>query len=108
MRIRLTGKQPPAFHRGDPNTDGVTDLSDAVTLIEFLFLQLESLPCLESGDTDNSGALDITDVISILNFLFLAGAALLPPGPAPLECGVDPDPALSIGNLGCEEYGRCN
>jgi hypothetical protein len=64
------------------------DLSDAITVLGFLFLgDPRSLECEKSADADDSGTLDLTDVLAILNHLFLAGPAPPPPFGA---CGADP------------------
>jgi len=95
------------FHRGDAEGDGAVDLSDAVFLIDSLFLGGPAPGCLESADGDNDGSVDLSDAIGILNFLFLAGAPPAPPGPPPLPCGRDPDPAGSPNALGCASYWAC-
>jgi hypothetical protein len=95
------------FHRGDPSGDGGTDLSDAVSLLDFLFTAGPAPGCLESADADNDGQVDLSDPIALLNFLFLAGAPPAPPGPAPLPCGPDPDSQGSPGDRGCRTYAAC-
>ena len=98
----------PAFHRGDPNDDGGMDLSDAVSVLGFLFLGGEAPGCLESADTNNDGAIDISDPISVLDYLFLGGPAPAEPGSPASACGLDPDPPGSPGNLGCQAYEHCS
>ena len=71
-----TGKKPI---RGDANLDGVIDLSDAITLLLYLFKGLEvSYP--EILDTNTDDTIDISDVIYLLNFLFTGG-----PPPQPIS-----------------------
>ena len=98
----------PSFHRGDPNSSGTSDISDAVSIFGYLFLGSESLTCLESADVNNSGEIDISDGITVLNWLFAGGQEPATPGPPPAVCGVDPDPAGSDGDLGCTAYTACN
>jgi parallel beta-helix repeat protein len=89
------------FVRGDSNADGATDLSDAVTILAFLFLDGSSnLGCEKSADANDSGALDISDAVYILSFLFLGGPA--PEQPFP-DCGPDP----TIDELTCESFVGC-
>jgi hypothetical protein len=83
------------FLRGDTDQSGELGLTDAVVLLQSLFLGAGELPCLDSGDSDDSGGLDLSDAISLLNFLFLGGGP--PPPPYPL-CGADP----TVDGLGCE------
>jgi hypothetical protein len=87
---RLVGSPPVGdnFLRGDPNGDRSVDLSDAVSIISYLFLG-GSIPggCLKSADVDDDGAVEITDGIYLLDFLFLDGQAIPAPYPA---CGPDP------------------
>ncbi len=97
----------PRFHRGDPNSSGTIDISDAISIFGFLFLGSPDPACLESADAQNDGTIDISDGISILNYLFGGGEPPAPPGPPPSPCGLDPDPPGSAGDLGCEGYSAC-
>ena len=85
------------FRRGDCNSDGGLNLSDAVCIFVGLFRGNQRFGCDKSTDADDSGFVNLTDGIFLLNFLFRAGDT--PPTPHP-DCGVDPsDDALT-----CEEY----
>ncbi len=95
------------FHRGDANADGRADVSDAVFLLDFLFLGGSAPTCIESADADNGGGVDISDAVYVLGFLFLGGPLPAAPGPPPEDCGFDPDPPGSSGALGCAEYAGC-
>ena len=75
------------FRRGDSNRDGDIDLSDAVNVLDHLFLGVGSLSCPDAADADDNGELNLTDPIRLLNHLFLGGASLPPPT---VEEGVDP------------------
>jgi len=97
----------PPFHRGDPNSDGATDISDAIGLLGFLFRGGIAPSCMDSADSNDDGAIDISDGISLLNYLFRHGPAPAHPGPTSAPCGRDKDPPGSPGNLGCESYGHC-
>lgn len=79
-----------AFIRGDLNTNGSVDISDALTILFELFIASQCDPCLDEGDADDNGLVQITDAIYVLDFLFLGGPA--PPAPFP-EAGPDPTPA---------------
>jgi hypothetical protein len=83
----------PTFIRGDANSDGVADISDAVAILGYLFLGTAAPPCLDAADSNDSGDVDLSDASSLLNHLFLGA----PPPPAPYPWpGTDPTPdALS-------------
>ena len=83
------------FLRGDFNMDGQVDISDAVSLLQHLYLGNPGT-CLDAGDVNNNEVLDITDAIRILAFLFQQGQAPESPFPKP---GIDPDGGAA---LGCE------
>jgi hypothetical protein len=99
-RICLEGPQPSPFRRGDANVDGTSDISDAVSILSYLFLGTEAVTCKKSADTNDDGALDTTDGVYLLEFLFRGGMA----PPQPLEdCGMDP----TKDELTCESFARC-
>jgi polyhydroxybutyrate depolymerase len=96
------------FLRGDPNSDGATDISDGVVIFGHLFLgNPAALSCRESADTNNDGTIDISDGIYLLSWLFTGGPEPAVPGPTAGPCGFDPDPPGSPGDLGCAEYPPC-
>ena len=68
-----------AFVRGDVNQDSSRDLSDAVAILSFLFLDADELSCPDAADVDDDGELLITDAVALLNFLFLGGRPLPEP-----------------------------
>ena len=41
---------PPLFARGDANGDGPVDITDAITVLDALFLGGGSLPCPNAAD----------------------------------------------------------
>ncbi|MBN1443499.1 MAG: hypothetical protein JXA90_12385, partial [Planctomycetes bacterium] len=66
--------------RGDANSDGSQDISDAIYILSCLFL---GGPCPTSAcaaDSNNDGSRDISDAVFLLSFLFLGGPA---PAPCP-------------------------
>jgi hypothetical protein len=87
-----------SFVRGDSNADGRADVSDAVYLLNWLFLSGPAPPCEDAADADDDGELAITDAIALLNALFVGAGALRPPYPEP---GVDP----TLDGLGCDGPG---
>lgn len=89
------------FRRGDANGDGEYDLSDAVSVLAFLFLGADAPRCTKAADTDDSGVLDISDGIYLLSFLFLGTERPVRPFPS---CGFDP----THDALTCEFYVGCD
>lgn len=92
----LAGTLPPApgFLRGDVNSDGGVDISDAVFGLSNLFAFGPAPECLDSANANGDGAYDIADMVYILSSLFVTGS---PPPVAPYpSCA----PALIV--LGCD------
>ena len=89
------------FLRGDANTDGRTELSDAVFLLNYLFLGGAAPPCGKAADANDDGKINIGDPMYFLYALFLwIGFSL--PRPYP-DCGLDP----TADSLTCEGYPPC-
>lgn len=90
----------PAFVRGDCNSDGeVTgDVTDAVYLLNFSFLNGRAPPCAAACDANGDGRFSgtVTDPVFLLNFTFLVG----PPPPRPFPCCGPGGPSDLA--LGCE------
>ncbi|MEC9352428.1 MAG: hypothetical protein VYD81_03855, partial [Planctomycetota bacterium] len=86
------------FYRGDADLNGDVDLSDAIFLLNFLFLGGAAPGCEDGADASDDGDLGLTDAIYILNFLFLGGSELPPPSPFNTCPGPDP----TEDGLGCE------
>jgi hypothetical protein len=100
--VELGLESVPFFHRGDVNDDGEFDLTDAVNLLNYLFLAAMSPTCSDAADADNNGMLQLTDAIFILNRLFFDGPEIPAPGPPPGDCGTDTEESL-----GCFIYRNC-
>jgi hypothetical protein len=98
----VTGASP-AFRRGDPDGNGRINLSDALSILYFLFLRGTAPTCLETADTNDDGRLDPADGIAVLSWLFLRGPPLASPGTA--GCGMDPEDSPAY--LGCDAYDGC-
>ncbi|MDE0960433.1 MAG: dockerin type I repeat-containing protein [Planctomycetota bacterium] len=94
---------PERFKRGDVNSDGGVDISDAIGTLSYLF-QATPSPCLDAVDTNDDGNVDISDAISVLNYIFAGGAE--PPAPGPNTCGID----STADALDCPSYNTaiCN
>lgn len=88
-----------AFVRGDCNDDSAIDISDAVHLLEALFVEAVEIPCGDTCDANDDGAWNIADPVSILMALFSTT-----PLPGPASCGGDPTP----DSLDCGEFSSCS
>ncbi len=89
-------KGPPAgacfqlpFLRGDSNADGAVDVSDAVSILFYLFAVGSEPTPREAGDANGDAELELTDAVYLLMYLFQGGRP--PPAPFP-EPGLIPSP----------------
>jgi hypothetical protein len=84
--------------RGDTDSDGVINITDAVRILAWLFTGGAEPECLDAADTDDAGSrINITDGVYILDWLFRGGKSPPPPTPADprymsSECGQDLTP----------------
>jgi len=83
--IRVAWAKP--FLRGDANSDGGVDISDGISVLNFLFFDGQGLLCADAADANDDGLLDVSDAIVILSTLFLGASDI--PFPFP-EAGFDP------------------
>ncbi len=88
------------FRRAEANADGQVDISDAISLLGWLFTGGSEPGCLESADANDDGSTDLSDAVYTLLYLFQGGVA--PPAPGPDACGTVPEP-----HLGCAAYPPC-
>lgn len=89
------------FRRGDTNSDGLIDISDALFLASWLFGVGPVGTCEDAGDINDNGALEgLVDSIALLTYLFSGGPQ--PPTPFP-GCGGD----LTDDALGCVSTAPC-
>jgi hypothetical protein len=87
------------FRRGDARDDGTRNLTDAITILGFLFLGQPEPGCLDSADADDNSLLNLTDAVYLLQHLFQSG----PPPGEPLDCGSDP----TMDGIRCRSYAAC-
>lgn len=92
--IEFFPASPPEFIRGDVDGSQAIDLSDAVAILSYLFVDGFNLLCPDAADLYDTGSVDISDAVGVLAYLFSSGAAPLPPFP---NAGTDPTP----DSLGC-------
>ena len=88
------------FRRADANADGAPDISDAITILGFLFLGGAMNDCRDAADVNDDGKVDISDPVRLLGHLFLGSEA--PPAPFG-ACGMDP----TGDELDCKTFSNC-
>ncbi len=94
------------FYRGDADGNGSTQLTDAVRILNNLFLGTGVINCSDAADSDDNGSIQLTDAVRVLNVLFLGTGQIPPPGGAtPLDgvCGLD----TTDDALDCASYPQC-
>ncbi len=94
MASRLPGGSPGSldvlpgdFRRGDADISGEVDLTDAMAVLGYLFLESPAPNCLDALDGNDTGDIDISDAIFTIFYLFTGGP--VPPSPGPETCGTD-------------------
>ncbi len=70
--IRITA---PDYICGDVNDDMAVNVSDAVFVINYVFIGGEAPAPLESGDTNCDTAVNVSDAVWIINYVFIGGKA---------------------------------
>lgn len=75
------------FQRGDANSDGLLNLTDAIWVVKYFVGLGFGSTCDDALDADDSGAIDVTDVLFLLGYLFLAESPAPPPPFS--SCGID-------------------
>ena len=77
----------PVFVRGDANSDGRSDISDAIQILEYMFFSGVA-SCESALDLDDDGVVGIADAIGKLTQVFQGNThSRLHPIP---DCGSDP------------------
>ncbi len=97
-RKRYLEPSTATFVRGDANRDDSVDVSDAVSLLNWLFAGTAAAPgCLAAANVNDDSTVDFTDAIYLLTHIFLGGPAPRAPFPG---CGASELPADE--QVGCE------
>ena len=78
----------PQFIRGDVNVDALINATDSVFLLNWVFRDGETPPCMDAADVNDDGVVNVTDSTWILDYV-LYGKEEPPPAPFP-GAGVDP------------------
>lgn len=85
--LEETGDSQEPVPRGDANRDGQADTSDAILILQHLFLGGPQPVCPIAADFDRSGELDISDPIVLLRSVYLGEPPLESLNPAAVPCG---------------------
>ena len=103
IELSMSAPEEPGvrFVRGDTNTDGSTNITDGVFILNFLFGGEGDPLCLAALDANGDGVRNVTDAVFILNFLF-GGGGDPPPAPFP-NCGPDPSGDM----VDCASFPAC-
>jgi hypothetical protein len=64
---------PIEYTCGDANSDEIVNISDAVFIINYVFLGGSPPMPLESGDTNCDGPVNVSDAVYIINYIFIGG-----------------------------------
>ncbi len=67
------GREPPPiieYDRGDADKDGVVGLTDAIVVLNYLFLGGADPQCMSAADATNDQKIDLSDAILILDYLY--------------------------------------
>jgi len=100
----LVSSSEAPFRRGDCNSDGRTNIADAISILAYLFGPNKPFSvrnCLDAADTNDDGRVNIADALYLLGYVF--GGKSQPPAPGPFSCGGDPSP----DGLSCLEMEAC-
>jgi hypothetical protein len=90
----VVGDLGSRFTRGDADLTGIVNLTDAIHILNALFLAGPPLLCMDAADVNDVGRVDIADPIYLMRFLFIGGPQ--PPAPFP-QSGTDLSPDTAHG-----------
>lgn len=65
--------QLPEFRAGDPSGDGLTNISDIVYIIDYVFKNGPAPAVAESADANGDCTINIADAIYLVNYVFRSG-----------------------------------
>jgi hypothetical protein len=69
----ITGSSNNTYVCGDANSDGTVNVSDAVYIINYVFVGGAPPNPLNSGDANCDGAVNVSDAVYIINYVFVGG-----------------------------------
>lgn len=91
----ITVSRGASFVRGDADWGGRVNVTDAVTVLAYLF-RGAPIECADAADANDDGRIDLSDGVRILDYVFRGGAPPALPFP---DAGADSTP----DELGCGE-----
>ena len=82
---------------GDANEDGSVNVSDAVYVINYVFItgSPEPKPVKACGDANGDASVNVSDAVYVINYVFITGS------PSPGDCAIG---APAWGGLDCCEF----
>ena len=96
--IQRLGEATPSFVRGNCNGDQAVDISDAVTILFYLFLGEQEPRCLQGCDINGNEQVSIDDAIGLLRYLFSVDGFAIP-APAPGgDCAPSQEGSCELSN----------
>jgi Peptidase C10 family/Thrombospondin type 3 repeat/Dockerin type I domain/Putative Ig domain len=73
--ITVSEPPPPAYLCGDPNGDDIINVSDAVFIINYVFITGSPAPDpMESADVNCDATVNVSDGVYIINYVFVTGS----------------------------------
>ncbi|HDS01918.1 MAG TPA: hypothetical protein ENO22_01690 [candidate division Zixibacteria bacterium] len=63
----------PTYICGDANADETVNVSDAVAIINYVFVGAAAPDPMESADTNCDAAVNVSDAVMIINYVFIGG-----------------------------------
>ena len=88
------------FLRGDADVDGRVGISDAVSVLNYLFRRGDPFECESAADANNDDQINLSDAFHLLAYLFRGGAL-----PEPIKL-CDRDPTRDR-KLECDSFSGC-
>jgi hypothetical protein len=84
--MQVTEPPPPAYICGDASGDDELNISDAVYIINYIFISGPEPDPIEAADSNCDGTCNISDAVIIINYIFIGGVP-----PCDLDGNGDPD-----------------
>jgi hypothetical protein len=69
----LTVMNEPQYTCGDADGDGSVNVSDAVSIINYVFMGGGAPDPMEAGDVTCDGSVNVSDAVFIINYVFIGG-----------------------------------
>jgi hypothetical protein len=73
--IRISLELTGGYICGDANSDGSVNVSDAVYIINYVFIGGDPPDPMESGNANCDGSVNVSDAVYIINYVFVGGNA---------------------------------